>query len=102
MKENEKTLRRFWEANHCNGAHNVVGLAYSVHELGKAMLEAGFGTVAIAKDPAIRKITSALSIASGFHIAGHELYELHHALSVKRCEIMAVQEYAAIMEENNW
>lgn len=102
MKENEKTLRRFWEASHCNGAHNVVGLAYSIHELGKAMMEAGSGTQAIADDPAIRKIISALAMAANVPPTWAGVVSVHESLGDKRQEIMSNPDYAAIMNENGW
>jgi hypothetical protein len=75
--ENELTLRRFHEAMFVHGAVNATGVAFSIHEYGKHMLAAGWGTDQINADPAIRIMVMYLSILCGFEVSGADLLKAH-------------------------
>jgi len=83
-QENKHTLIRFRSANLVHGAVNAVGVAHSLYDHGKAMLDAGWGTDRINADPAIRIIVMGLSRICGLTI-DHEEYALtYKALGVLR------------------
>jgi hypothetical protein len=80
-EENARTLRRFYDASCVHGAVNATGVAHSIYEHGKAMLEAGWGTDQINADPAIRYIVFGLARLCGLPVDHEQLIKAHSALN---------------------
>jgi hypothetical protein len=73
FKENKKTVRRFRDAIDVQNACNPSGIAYSMYEHYKAMLDAGASTYELQTDPAMSFFIAELALLAGVLISPSRL-----------------------------